>query len=212
MRKTRHIFILCLFLTVLSGQTARSMDWGIFKWLGFSAGAEWGYTNTIAESHHINFHNVIGMTIDDRGHNAMYHVNGYIMLHGGLEFFDKFELSAIYGYEGLNRERRGTYLAARASYYVKGCHTDGIFIFGEEGFYNMNTHLDKLTSGLRLGLGYRFALTKKMNLNFNVSGHLTKDSPLNVMDKAANTEIPAGYINISDATYAGISLSAGLSF
>lgn len=173
-----------------------------------SYGVEWGYTSTLMHVYHHNYIADEGYRVDLSGIEACYNSNGQIFGHLGVNFAEHYNVSCYFGYIGIKQERHILPLTARATYFLKPYHQDGLLVFADGGLgihdSSHNTFIGKA------GWGYRLALSSKLNLDFKMSFQIANDHPT-VYDPNEQ-EIQEEFLRRNDATYGAINFNVAISF
>ncbi len=132
-------------------------------------GAEWGYVSTFFCFYHRNYRAVEGYRVNDKGSNAMYGGNGYLLGHAGVNFGGHFNLSLYAGYEGIGDgfcvipvTLRTTWLfGSRAERSRWLCYLDAGYGFRPEG--------DSRCFLAKAGGGYRVSFSRSVKMDFLLS-------------------------------------------
>lgn len=204
----RRIIIASLLL--LSGACAAYAKGPLMKY-----GIEWGISSNIYYDIQLNYVTEDGYRIDDSSYGLSFITNGHIMGNVGMNIKNQMDISLLSGYMGVSRNNRMIPVLLRLGYHFNSIENDGLFCFLDGG---AAFHISREGEPVRkpaamtdAGMGYRFILTRRANLElmFNVKG--TFDSLL-VTDPNTGEFIHETNIRNNKAFFLTLNLGIGINF
>lgn len=139
----------------------------------FTAGVEWGGTFNAYYFIHNNYISSDGARVNFEKYGLQYAFNGDILAKIGFNIGPNLNLSVYTGYSGLKGGHRVIPLTLRCTGYIGADPRENRWIvFGDAGVgFRASPHLRTLVSPMaKLGFGYRFPLSRRINLD--ILGHM----------------------------------------
>ncbi|MBR3075945.1 MAG: hypothetical protein IKH11_09380, partial [Bacteroidales bacterium] len=129
-----------------------------------SYGLEWGYTATILKTSQHNFICNEGYRIVNDSAAGCFYSNGAVMAFGGVDLFDKWNISLGSGLLGVYSRRWIVPVELRGKWCPSGLHSDG-FVFQAAAALTFPTS-SLHESGMRAlaGFGYRFSIYRSISV------------------------------------------------
>lgn len=177
----------------------------------FTYGLEWGYTATILKTGQYNFICAEGYRIIENPVIWRYFSNGSILANAGLNLTDHLNVSACSGLLGVYSRRWMVPVELRLKYCPAGLYNDGLVLGAGGGVAFPTTTLRETGARGVAGAGYRFALFRKMSVDFMLSLNVTLDHD-RITDPDTRQYVSRTEIESNTVQYYALNLSIGLNF
>ena len=194
----------------------------------FKFGVEWGENTLLWYAYHFNYTTDIGSRVDqqDSRFKAAFNgsvmgfdqqdsrfkaaFNGSVMGFVGVNASDWLSVAFYGGFAGYDRGLRMIPALVRTTWYPRGACSDGIMAFMDLGT-DVKTIIQENTVIADLGTGYRFSLSRHINLDFLLSLRTVQKRPP-IPNPDGEGTIPAENVRNNSAGYYAIGLSIALEF
>lgn len=163
---------------------------------------EWGATATFWNLRDFNYLDAEGSRVADNSSFFKYYFNAEFLAGVGFNLSDRFCLGVRTGLVGVEDNIRVIPLLARATYAFKGVCNDGAFIYGEGGVGLRDIELSRMISMASLGVGHRWALSRRYSIDMALAVRATLDNPT----------LNASAVSSNAALYGAATVSLGLNF
>lgn len=181
--------------------------------LHFEYGCEWGYTANLFYYYHIHYiSRDTGARVDTQESKMVYRSLGDVMLYAGAEIGEKWNIDLNCGYAGIFDNRRVVPLTVRGTFFPKGRGHLKTKLFLEGGTAFARSYDGGMPAIVKLGVGKRIELARRVSLDFNAAVQLCHDRPTSVFDEVHHVQVEQAQLRQSNAMYAGINLSMALNF
>ncbi|MBQ9462934.1 MAG: hypothetical protein IJU68_04680 [Bacteroidales bacterium] len=177
----------------------------------FTYGLEWGYTATLLKTGQYNFICAEGYRIIENPVTWRYFSNGSILANAGLNFTDHLNVSAYSGLLGVYSRRWMVPVELRVKYCPAGLDKDGFVLSAGGGVTFPTATLRETGARGVAGAGYRFAIFRKMSVDFTLSLNVTLDHD-RITDPDTHQYVSRTEIESNTVQYYALNLSIGLNF
>ena len=176
----------------------------------FKFGVEWGENTLLWYAYHFNYTTDIGSRVDQQDSRFKAAFNGSVMGFAGVNASDWLSVAFYGGFAGYDRGLRMIPALVRTTWYPRGACSDGIMAFMDLGT-DVKTIIQENTVIADLGTGYRFSLSRHINLDFLLSLRTVQKRPP-IPNPDGEGTIPAENVRNNSAGYYAIGLSIALEF
>jgi len=176
----------------------------------FKFGVEWGENTLLWYAYHFNYTNDMGSRVDQGGSLFKPSFNGSVMGFAGVNASDYLSVAFYGGFAGLAREERIIPALVRTTWYPRGACKDGVLAFMDMGT-DIRTILSENTVIADLGTGYRYALSRHINLDFLLTLRTVQKTPP-IPNPDGEGTIPAENVRNNSAGYYAVNFSIALEF
>lgn len=176
----------------------------------FKFGVEWGENTLLWYAYHFNYTTDIGSRVDQQDSRFKAAFNGSVMGFAGVNASDWLSVAFYGGFVGYDRGLRMIPALVRTTWYPRGACSDGIMAFMDLGT-DVKTIIQENTVIADLGTGYRFSLSRHINLDFLLSLRTVQKRPP-IPNPDGEGTIPAENVRNNSAGYYAIGLSIALEF
>ena len=176
----------------------------------FKFGVEWGENTLLWYAYHFNYTTDIGSRVDQQDSRFKAAFNGSVMGFVGVNASDWLSVAFYGGFAGYDRGLRMIPALVRTTWYPHGACSDGIMAFMDLGT-DVKTIIQENTVIADLGTGYRFSLSRHINLDFLLSLRTVQKRPP-IPNPDGEGTIPAENVRNNSAGYYAIGLSIALEF
>ena len=176
----------------------------------FKFGVEWGENTLLWHAYHFNYTTDIGSRVDQQDSRFKAAFNGSVMGFAGVNASDWLSVAFYGGFAGYDRGLRMIPALVRTTWYPRGACSDGIMAFMDLGT-DVKTIIQENTVIADLGTGYRFSLSRHINLDFLLSLRTVQKRPP-IPNPDGEGTIPAENVRNNSAGYYAIGLSIAIEF
>ena len=176
----------------------------------FKFGVEWGENTLLWYAYHFNYTTDIGSRVDQQDSRFKAAFNGSVMGFVGVNASDWLSVAFYGGFAGYDRGLRMIPALVRTTWYPRGACSDGIMAFMDLGT-DVKTIIQENTVIADLGTGYRFSLSRHINLDFLLSLRTVQKRPP-IPNPDGEGTIPAENVRNNSAGYYAIGFSIALEF
>ena len=176
----------------------------------FKFGVEWGENTLLWYAYHFNYTTDIGSRVDQQDSRFKAAFNGSVMGFAGVNASDWLSVAFYGGFAGYDKGLRIIPALVRTTWYPRGACSDGIMAFMDLGT-DVKTIIQENTVIADLGTGYRFSLSRHINLDFLLSLRTVQKRP-HIPNPDGEGTIPAENVRNNSAGYYAIGLSIALEF
>ena len=176
----------------------------------FKFGVEWGENTLLWYAYHFNYTTDIGSRVDQQDSRFKAAFNGSVMGFAGVNASDWLSVAFYGGFAGYDKGLRMIPALVRTTWYPRGACSDGIMAFMDLGT-DVKTIIQENTVIADLGTGYRFSLSRHINLDFLLSLRTVQKRPP-IPNPDGEGTIPAENVRNNSAGYYAIGLSIALEF
>lgn len=176
----------------------------------FKFGVEWGENTLLWYAYHFNYTTDIGSRVDQQDSRFKAAFNGSVMGFAGVNASDWLSVAFYGGFVGYDRGLRMIPALVRTTWYPRGACSDGIMAFMDLGT-DVKTIIQENTVIADLGTGYRFSLSRHINLDFLLSLRTVQKRPP-IPNPDGEGTIPAENVRNNSAGYYAIGFSIALEF
>lgn len=176
----------------------------------FKFGVEWGENTLLWYAYHFNYTTDIGSRVDQQDSRFKAAFNGSVMGFAGVNASDWLSVAFYGGFAGYDRGLRMIPALVRTTWYPRGACSDGIMAFMDLGT-DVKTIIQENTVIADLGTGYRFSLSRHINLDFLLSLRTVQKRPP-IPNPDGEGTIPAENVRNNSAGYYAIGFSIALEF
>jgi len=176
----------------------------------FKFGVEWGENTLLWYAYHFNYTTDIGSRVDQQDSRFKAAINGSVMGFAGVNASDWLSVAFYGGFAGYDKGLRMIPALVRTTWYPRGACSDGIMAFMDLGT-DVKTIIQENTVIADLGTGYRFSLSRHINLDFLLSLRTVQKRPP-IPNPDGEGTIPAENVRNNSAGYYAIGLSIALEF
>ena len=176
----------------------------------FKFGVEWGENTLLWYAYHFNYTTDIGSRVDQQDSRFKAAFNGSVMGFAGVNASDWLSVAFYGGFAGYDRGLRMIPALVRTTWYPRGACSDGIMAFMDLGT-DVKTIIQESTVIADLGTGYRFSLSRHINLDFLLSLRTVQKRPP-IPNPDGEGTIPAENVRNNSAGYYAIGFSIALEF
>lgn len=176
----------------------------------FKFGVEWGENTLLWYAYHFNYTTDIGSRVDQQDSRFKAAFNGSVMGFAGVNASDWLSVAFYGGFAGYDKGLRIIPALVRTTWYPRGACSDGIMAFMDLGT-DVKTIIQENTVIADLGTGYRFSLSRHINLDFLLSLRTVQKRP-HIPNPDGEGTIPAENVRNNSAGYYAIGFSIALEF
>ena len=176
----------------------------------FKFGGEWGENTLLWYAYHFNYTTDIGSRVDQQDSRFKAAFNGSVMGFAGVNASDWLSVAFYGGFAGYDKGLRIIPALVRTTWYPRGACSDGIMAFMDLGT-DVKTIIQENTVIADLGTGYRFSLSRHINLDFLLSLRTVQKRPP-IPNPDGEGTIPAENVRNNSAGYYAIGFSIALEF
>lgn len=176
----------------------------------FKFGVEWGENTLLWYAYHFNYTTDIGSRVDQQDSRFKAAFNGSVMGFAGVNASDWLSVAFYGGFAGYDKGLRMIPALVRTTWYPRGACSDGIMAFMDLGT-DVKTIIQENTVIADLGTGYRFSLSRHINLDFLLSLRTVQKRPP-IPNPDGEGTIPAENVRNNSAGYYAIGFSIALEF
>lgn len=176
----------------------------------FKFGVEWGENTLLWYAYHFNYTTDIGSRVDQQDSRFKAAFNGSVMGFAGVNASDWLSVAFYGGFAGYDKGLRIIPALVRTTWYPRGACSDGIMAFMDLGT-DVKTIIQENTVIADLGTGYRFSLSRHINLDFLLSLRTVQKRPP-IPNPDGEGTIPAENVRNNSAGYYAIGFSIALEF
>ena len=176
----------------------------------FKFGVEWGENTLLWYAYHFNYTTDIGSRVDQQDSRFKAAFNGSVMGYAGVNASDWLSVAFYGGFAGYDKGLRMIPALVRTTWYPRGACSDGIMAFMDLGT-DVKTIIQENTVIADLGTGYRFSLSRHINLDFLLSLRTVQKRPP-IPNPDGEGTIPAENVRNNSAGYYAIGFSIALEF
>ena len=176
----------------------------------FKFGVEWGENTLLWYAYHFNYTTDIGSRVDQQDSRFKAAFNGSVMGFAGVNASDWLSVAFYGGFAGYDKGLRIIPALVRTTWYPRGACSDGIMAFMDLGT-DVKTIIQENTVIADLGTGYRFSLSRHINLDFLLSLRMVQKRPP-IPNPDGEGTIPAENVRNNSAGYYAIGFSIALEF
>ena len=176
----------------------------------FTFGSECSYAGVFYSGYHYNFFAPEGYRVDPREYGLTYKTNAEALIHGGMDFGEKWNLSMYTGLSAFEDQHLTVPVSIRISRYYKGNIVgDQWFSFIDLGSgFSLKARPQEIYTG-KLGGGYRLSLSSRTKLDIVMALRTVYTHTDIYYD---GIRIPYDKINRNNAYDSAITLGIGLTF